>query len=170
MLPRGWEEWAPSPSLLPPPARQAAGTCERGARGTACLGHSCQRRETSLITSISVSKKDWRFDILKPGKHVLNIHTILLSCFDKSLPLIDRKPLGHMLTMNVRNRRNGSRKNELVVKCTVWVWQTGFVSVQACPTFLPLTESTPLCSELKVDLLGVGAEGHPSSLCFVWVV
>lgn len=55
-LPHGWEEWAPSPSLLPPPAHQAAGTCERGAWGTACLDHSCPQRETSLITFISLSK------------------------------------------------------------------------------------------------------------------
>lgn len=52
----GWEEWAPSPSPLPPPAHQAAGTYERGAWGTACLGHSCQQRETSLVTVISLTE------------------------------------------------------------------------------------------------------------------
>lgn len=50
------------------------------------------------------------FDILKPGKHALNIHPTRLSMFDVSLALIDRNPPGQMLTMSERNRREG-RKN-----------------------------------------------------------
>lgn len=38
------------------------------------------------------------------------------------------------------------------------------------PTFLPSIESTPLCFDLGVGLLGKGAEGQPSSLCSAWVV
>lgn len=95
MLPLGWEGWAPSPSP-PPPAHQAAGTCERGAWSTACLGHSCQQRETSLVTSLSLTE-NMNVYILKPEKHALNIHAILLSRFDIKLALIDRKRLGQML-------------------------------------------------------------------------
>lgn len=57
MPPPGREGWAPFPSPLPPPARQAAGTCETGAWGTACSGHSCQGRETGLITVLSLVEK-----------------------------------------------------------------------------------------------------------------
>lgn len=39
-----------------------------------------------------------------------------------------------------------------------------------CPTCLPLIESTLLCFDLGVGLLGEGAEGQPSSLCSAWVV
>lgn len=60
------------------------------------------------------------FDILQSEKHAINIHTILLPRSDMSLPLIDRKPLGHKLTMNAGNRRIGC-KNELVFKYSVCV-------------------------------------------------
>lgn len=83
MLPLGWEEWAPSPSPPLPLAHQAAGTCEKGAWGTACLGHSCQQRETSLVTFMSLTENmNVFFFILKPEKHALNIHAILLSRSD----------------------------------------------------------------------------------------
>lgn len=58
MLPLGWEELAPSPALLPPPARQAAGTCVMEAWGIVCLGHSCQRGEKALLP-LYHSTKTW---------------------------------------------------------------------------------------------------------------
>lgn len=68
MLPLGWEEWAPSPSPLLPLAHQAADTCEKGAWGTACLGHSCQQRETSLVTFISLTENMNVFFYIKARK------------------------------------------------------------------------------------------------------
>jgi len=55
-LPRGQEEWAPSPSPLPPPAHRAAGTCERGAWGTACLDRICQQTQTCIVSWISLNE------------------------------------------------------------------------------------------------------------------
>lgn len=104
-LPHGWEEWAPSPSLLPPPAHQAAGTCERGAWGTACLDHSCPQRETSLITFISLSKNMNVFFFIEARKHPLNIHVSLLSESDMNLALMDRKCSGQLFGMNVEKRQ-----------------------------------------------------------------
>lgn len=61
-----------------------------------CITHK-KKHECFLYGSQGKGKK----------KHALNIHATLLSRFDMSLALIDRKPLGHMLAMNVRNRRKG---------------------------------------------------------------
>lgn len=88
-----------------------------------------------------------------------------------NLALIDRKPLGQRLGMDVRNRRKG-RKNELVFKYSLCVCRSDCrcLCVCACPTFVPSIESTPLRSDLGVGLQGEGAEGQPNSLCSVWVV
>lgn len=103
----------------------------RGGHGALHVWVTAANREKQASLPSHHSQKTWVFSHTEAGKHALNIHAILLSRFDMSLALIDRKPLGHMLAMNVRNRRKG-RKNELVFKYSVCMPVRLFVSLCLC--------------------------------------
>lgn len=105
---------------------------------------------------------------LTAAENILNIHTVLPSYVDVRV-LIDWKTLGvggwGGETRAYRDCKPG-RRNECLATMLVCVWLTGSLR----PTFHPSIESTPLCFDLGVGLLGEGAEGQPSSLHSAWVV